>query len=116
MTSPSTGIIPTASRCDRLLELIRRSRNVLIVRIDRPDLDYRNLKPDADTMQPDTDVTAAALRTRFTVGDYRTGDERAAWAHKRKMKRYARYGATNAFQYRWRRLMAALGGNGTRNA
>ena len=158
-------------RCDRLLELIRRSRNVLIVRIDRPDLDYRtpvddcryarrmlaehfaptnfdfillqedasiprgecqeeqiedgllrlsldyrNLKPDADTMQPDTDVTAAALRTRFTVGDYRTGDERAAWAHKRKMKRYARYGATNAFQYRWRRLMAALGGNGTRNA
>ena len=158
-------------RCARLLELIRRSRNVLIVRIDRPDLDYRtpvddcryarrmlaerfapanfdfillqedasiprdecqeeqiedgllrlsldyrNLKPGADIMQPDTAITAAALRTRFTVSDYRTGDERAAWAHTRKMKRYARYGAANAFQYHWRRLKAALGGNGTGNA
>ena len=160
-----------ARRCARLLDLIRQSRNVLIVRIDRPDLDYRtslddcryarrmlakhfattkfdfallqsdasfkrgdcrdervedgilrltldyrNLEPGADVMQPDHGVTAAVLRERFTVRDYRTKDERAAHARKQKMKRYARYGATNALQYRWRKLMAALGGSGKGNA
>ena len=160
-----------ARRCARLLDLIRQSRNVLIVRIDRPDLDYRtslddcryarrmlakhfattkfdfallqsdasfkrgdcrdervedgilrltidyrNLEPGADVMQPDHGVTAAVLRERFTVRDDRTGDERAAHARRQKMKHYAKYGATNALQYRWRKLMAALGGSGKGNA
>lgn len=158
-------------RCARLQDLIRRSQNVLIVRIDRPDLDYRtplddcryarrmlaehfpptnfdfvllqedasiprgecqeeqvedgllrlsldyrNLKPGADVMQPDHDITAAALRKRFAVRDYRTKDERAIHTRKQKMKRYARYGATNVLQYRWRKLMAALGGSEKGNA
>lgn len=155
-------------RCARLLELIRRSKRILIVRVERPDLsyrtsiddcryarkrleehfaparfdvvllqsvaslrrgesreepiedgilrislDYRNLAPGADAMQPDHDLTSGALRERFEVREYRTGKEIAAWKAKRRAKRYARYGATNFLQYRWRKLMAALGGNGT---
>ena len=169
--SPFQGYFPTLvekyrRRCSRLLELIRRSKAVLLVRVERPDLDYRtpiddcryarerltehftptrfdivllqcdaslkhgecreeriedglirlsldyrNLAPDADIRQPDFDRTAAALRERFAVREYRTKAEIAAW----KAKRYAKYGASNYPQYCWRRLMAALGGNGTRN-
>lgn len=153
-----------AHRCARLIKLIRRSKNVLLVRVERPDLDYRTplddcryarralaarfapthfdfvllqedasldrgvcreeviedglLRlsldyrrqcPDADVTQPDHGITSAALCERFAVRDYRTRAERAAYARAQKMKRYARYGATNALQYRWRKLMTALG-------
>ena len=158
-------------RCSRLLELIRRSKKILIVRVERPDLDYRtplddcryarkrlsehfapaqfdvvllqcdaslargeireepiedgilrisldyrNLEPGADVMQPDHGRTSGVLRERFAVREYRTQKEIAAWKSRQRAKRYARYGASNFLQYRWRRLMAALGGNGTGNA
>ena len=158
-------------RCSRLLELIRRSKKILIVRVERPDLDYRtplddcryarkrlsehfapaqfdvvllqcdaslargeireepiedgilrisldyrNLEPGADVMQPDHGLTSGVLRERFAVREYRTQEEIAAWKSRQRAKRYARYGASNFLQYRWRRLMAALGGNGTGNA
>lgn len=155
-----------ARRCSRLLELIRASRNVLLMRLDRPDirtntpvddcrqaremlashfgprtkfdfvlmqedesldrgvcraeeiedgflrlsLDYRNTEPGVNVMQPDFRITSTALHDRFKVRDYRTRDERSAWARKQKMRRYAKYGATNFLQYRWRKIMAALGG------
>ena len=174
--SPFQGYFPTLiekyrRRCSRLLELIRRSKRILIVRVERPDLDYRtplddcryarkrlsehfapaqfdvvllqcdtslkrgeireepiedgilrisldyrNLEPGADVMQPDHGLTSGALRERFKVREYRTREEIAAWKAKQRAKRYARYGATNFLQYRWRKLMAALGGNGTGNA
>lgn len=158
-------------RCTRLLELIRQSHNVLLVRLDRPDLEYRtpvedcryaqkaltehfaptrfdfallqedpscergacreekiddgllrlsfdylDHRPDADRGQPDKAITAEVLRQRFTVRDYRTGAELSEWKRKQRLKRYARYGATNILQYHWRKLMATLGGSGKENA
>ena len=82
----------------------------------RLSLDYRNLSPGADPMQPDFDITAAVLRERFAVRDYRTRDERTDYEHRQKMKHYTKYGATNVLQYRWHKLKSALIGSGTKTA
>ena len=145
----------------RLIELISRSKRVLVVRLDRPDLDYRTpdgdgrymretlsrafapakfdylaIQPDASTpfgsqrletvepgffrlkfdyfdhragaerMFPRFDYTSAAVAEHFAVREYRTKAEIAAHKNAEKRKRWARYGATNAWQYRWRKLLA----------
>ena len=150
-------------RCSRLLELIRGSEDVLLVRVDRPDLDYstslddcryaqamlsrhfpqtrfdfvilhsdaslkpgecrkeqtddgilrltfdyRNHQPNADVTQPDHSATAAALGARFRVRDYRTSAEIAAWKRAKRLKRYARFGASNFPQYCWRAFRKAI--------
>ena len=148
-------------RENRLLELIGRSARVLIVRLDRPDLDYRTpvddcryarellsrtfaparfdfllLQPDAsvpfgkqslETIEPGLfrlafdyvdhrpgaalqfpilELTSAAIAEHFAVRDYRTKAEIAAHRLKRRQKRWAKYGATNALQYRWRKFLS----------
>ena len=145
----------------RLLDLIRSSRRVLVVRLDRPDLDYRTpcedcryvretlakafaptefdvllLQPDpsvpfgkqsletvepglfrlafdyvdrrpgADRKFPSFDYTAAAVAEHFAVREYRTKAEIAAHRLKERQKRWARYGAANALQYRWRKFLS----------
>ena len=146
-------------RC--LIELIERSKRVLVVRLDRPDLDYRTpledcryvretlakafaptefdfllLQPDpsvpfgsqsletlepglfrlkfdyfdhrpgAERMFPRLDRTAAAVAEHFAVRDYRTKEEIAAHRAKKRQKRWAKYGATSAWQYHWRKFLS----------
>lgn len=146
-------------RTARLISLIRKSKRVLVVRLDRPDLeyrtptddcrhakeslertfaptsfnfllmhldtsvpfgreklkmvepgifrldfDYRNVRPNAEPAYPDIKLTAAALAQLFSVKEYRTKAEIAAHRDAERRKRWAKYGATNAWQYRWRKL------------
>ena len=150
-----------ARRIERLLSLIRRSKRILVVRLDRPDLgarttldecryarealskafapaqfdflllqqdagipfgsqkletvdpglfrlrfDYRDTRPGAEPAFPRLDLTAAALSPLFSVREYRTKEEIAAYRLSEKRKRWARYGAANAWQYRWRKFLA----------
>ena len=145
-------------RTARMLELIRRSRRVLVVRLDRPDrkhstpvsdcrlarqalmrkfpgtafdfvliqqdecvrdetpeegvrllsFDYLNRTPGADRSQPVFSAVVNALKSRFRVRDYRTADERRQWKRAKRLKRYAKLGAANALQYRWRKLLSLI--------
>ena len=147
-------------RTDRLMSLVRKSNKVLIVRLDRPDIDwrttieecrhtrkalaeafaptkfdlllmqpdpkvpfgsqrlevlepgifrlgfdYRNVRPSENAAYLDLRLTAAAVTEHFAVRDYRTKAEIAAHRLKERKKRWAKYGATSAWQYRWRRLV-----------
>ena len=152
-----------ARRIERLLDLIRRSKRVLVARLDRPDLDwrtpiedcqyareklskafapvqfdflliqqdasvpfgsqaletiepglfrlrfdYRDTRPGAEPAFPRLDLTAAAVSPLFSVREYRTKEEIAAHLLSKKRKRWAKYGATNAWQYLWRKLTARI--------
>lgn len=146
-------------RVSRLLQLIRASKRVLLVRLDRPDLgphtkiedcrfarrrlaeafpgvrfdllllqrdesvafadrrletvedglmrlafDYRATDPNADRRQPDFALTSAALADLLSVRDYRTPEERRKHRLALRRKRWARYGATSALGYLWKRI------------
>lgn len=149
----------------RLIELIGRSKRVLVMRLDRPDLDYRT--PDEDgrymretlsrafapakfdylAIQQDSSIpfgsqrletvepgffrlkfdyfdnrpgserkfprfgyTSAAVAEHFAVREYRTKAEIAAHKNAENRERWARYGATNAWQYRWRKFLSHFAG------
>ena len=147
-------------RTSRLLDLIGKSRKVLVVRLDRPDLEYRtpdndcrfarellsktfaptkfdflllqrdgmvqagnedleviepglfrikfdyaDHRPGAEPMFPRLDLTAAAVSRFFAVREYRTKAEIAAHRDAERRKRWAKYGATNVWQYRWRKML-----------
>ena len=146
-------------RAGRLTALLRRARSVLIVRVDRPDLDIptsvedcqyvrRRLKeayPQAtfdfflftmergrsfadrrvetvepgftrvsfdyqakgaghEPYQPDLRQTAAVLRERFAVRDYRTREERRQYDAQRRAKRLAREGVNSLVELHWKRI------------
>ena len=150
-----------ARRIERLLSLIRRSKRILVARLDRPDLDYRtpieecryavetlskafapakfdflliqqdagipfgsqkletvepglfrlrfdyrDTRPGAEPAFPRLDLTSAAVEPLFSVREYRTKEEISAHRLAEKRKRWARYGASNAWQYRWRKLLS----------
>ena len=150
-----------ARRTTRLLDLMRKSGKILIVRLDRPNLeyrtpvedchyarevlskkfphaefdfllmyqnpgipfgsqkletpepgifrlefDYRDKRPEIDPNFPDLALTSAAVAQLFSVKEYRTKEEIAAHRKAERRKRWAKYGATNAWQYRWRKLIA----------
>ena len=150
-----------ARRIERLLDLVRRSKRVLVARLDRPDLDwrtpisdcryaretlakafaptqfdflliqpdasvpfgsqkletvepglfrlrfdYRDTRPGAEPAFPRLDWTAAAVAPLFSVREYRTKEEIAAHRLAAKRKRWAKYGASNAWQYRWRKFLS----------
>lgn len=150
-----------ARRTARLLDLMRKSRKILIVRLDRPNLDYRtpiedclyarevlskkfphaefdfllmcqnpgipfgcqkletpgpgifrlefdyrDKRPGIDPNFPDLILTSAAVAQFFSVREYRTKEEIAAYRLSNKRKRWAKYGASNAWQYHWRKFLA----------
>ena len=143
-----------ARRIERLLALMRRSKRILVARLDRPDLDYRtpiadcqyaretlskafapaqfdflliqqdasvpfgrqaletiepglfrlrfdylDTRPGAEPAFPRIDLTAAAVSSLFSVREYRTKEEIAAHRLTKMRKRWAKYGATSAWQY-----------------
>lgn len=150
-------------RADRLTELIHGARNVLIVRIDRPDspvatdiadcqsaltelahafkqttfdfllfsfeanrsiermksetfdphltrhvFDYKDQRPGAQGYQPDLPLLANFLKSRFTVRDYRTKDEKKRFKERHRRERFAKFGAKNRLEYEFKRLLARL--------
>ena len=150
-----------ARRTARLLDLIHKSKRVLVARLDRPDIelrtsiddcryamktlstafapvqfdflliqqdasvpfgsqkletvepglfhlkfDYRDTRPGVEPAFPRLDWTAAAVAPLFSVREYRTKDEIAAHRLAAKRKRWAKYGASNAWQYRWRKFLS----------
>ena len=152
-----------ARRAGRLIDLVMRSRRVLVVRLDRPDLeyrtpvedcryarkllsstfspvefdtlllcqdpdvkfgnetletlepgifrikfDYRDVRPGIDPAFPDLKLTSASVAKFFAVREYRTTEEITAYQNAEKRKRWAKYGATNAWQYRWKKFLAKL--------
>lgn len=158
-----------ARREKRLLELIGRSSRVLIVRLDRPDLDYRtpledcryarellskrfaptafdlllvqpdpgvppekasletlepgifrlafayrDMRPGADAAIPHLGLTSAVVSRFFSVRDYRTKEEIAAHHQKERQKRWAKYDASNVWQYLWRKFLSHFRKNASR--
>ena len=147
-------------RIDRLLELIRGSKRVLLLRVDRPDLDiatpiedckaavkvlsdhfapvsfellllhrergrsyadrletdhgdgvrslvfdYDANRDDRPRYQPDINLLAQVLASRYEVRDYRTRAERAAGKRRARQKEYEKFGVHNWWQLRlakWR--------------
>lgn len=70
--------------------------------------DYKDPDPDSPPFQPDFALTSAVLRDSYRVADYRTAEEVAAWKTRERLKRYAKVGATNRWQYylaRWRKTL-----------
>ena len=147
-------------RIKRLLECIRSSRRILLLRVDRPDLevstpvedarnavrllsekfaprhfellilhrergrsyddrietdhgdgvrslvfDYDLDKADRPGYQPNINMIAQVLASRYEVRDYRTPEERAAGKRRARQKEYAKFGVRNWWQLRlakWR--------------
>ena len=67
---------------------------------------YRDIRPGADAAIPRLDLTSAVVERFFSVREYRTAEEIAAHRAKKRQKRWAKYGATSAWQYHWRKLLA----------
>lgn len=72
----------------------------------RMKFDYYDRRPGAERMFPRLDYTAAAVAEHFAVREYRTKAEIAAHRAKEQRKRWAKYGASSAWQYRWHKLLS----------
>lgn len=77
--------------------------------------DYRDLKADPKANAVMLDQVAAYLASRFTVRDYRTEEEKRAYAERQKRKRdeklrarMEKFGAKTRAQYEWMRLRKFL--------
>lgn len=67
--------------------------------------DYHDDRPEIPSFQPNIGMVAQILAARFTVRDYRTPAERAEKKRRDRRNEYARFGATNWWQWRlakWR--------------
>lgn len=77
-------------------------------RITRITFDYRSTNPDAPAYLTNSDALATALKALVAARDYRTPEQRRAFTLKRRQTRWAKFGATNRWQYLVNRLKRRL--------
>ena len=78
-----------------------RSRRIEVLdgHLTRVSFDYRSKAPNAPAYQTDSDQLSAALRALASARDYRTREQRAAFRRRKRLDRWAEFGATSRWQY-----------------
>lgn len=70
--------------------------------------DYRSRDPEAESYQPDMDLTAKAVRALVTVRDYRTREEKQKHRDARLARKLENSGCSSLLQFRLKRLRASI--------
>lgn len=74
----------------------------------RVSYDYHDYTPGKEPLETRIDLNARILAELFEVCDYRTPDEHRRHELERRKRRYAKYNATNWWQYQLARLISKL--------